>query len=198
MPDQFIHIYEKIPLLHAGICMGVALALGHLIALLRPQQVISLLRQACASNRAGQALMITNFLWILLLLWNSPGNPLRIELFDFEFARGMLILAGPIVCYTLCAYSGPNLFGRAVGLFLLLLGIVPLSAAFLKQPESRILIPLWWYPVLTYAILLIPMPWLLRDTAAWLAKRPTLTRALAAAGLVYALAILTCALLFWS
>lgn len=198
MIDQYIHLYEKIPLATAGVCMGLALTLGHLAAALYPRQVQALLAQACASVKLGQLLLTVDFLWIALLLWNSPNNPLRMELFDFDFARGYLLIACPLVWYTLCFYSKANLFGRSLGLFLLLLGIVPLTAAFLKEPTTRILIPLWWYPVLTVAILWVPMPYLLRDWVAWLGRHTQLFRVLALVGLAYGVALLTCALLFWS
>lgn len=197
MVDQYIHIYEKIGLFPAGVCMGLALVAGHLVAALWPRKVLGLIRRANGSTLCGQTLLTIDFVWIALLLWDSPANPLRMDLFDFNFARGWLLIACPIVCWTLCTHSQQNLLGRAVGLFLLLLGIVPLSAAFLKAPETRILIPLWWYPVLTYATLLVPMPWLLRDVAGFFESRPRLTRVLALAGLAYGAAILTCAFLYW-
>lgn len=197
MVDQYIHIYEKIGLFPAGVCMGLALVVGHLVAALWPRELMELLGKINARARFGQALLIFDLLWVALLLWDSPLNPLRMELFDFNIVRMPLLIACPLVGYTLCTYSKQNLFGRAVGLFLLLLGIVPLSAAYLKEPCTRLLIPLWWYPVLTYAIFLVPMPWLLRDTFSWLAKRPALTRTLALAGLLYGLAILICAFLYW-
>ena len=177
--------------------MGVALVAGHLVALLWPRQVQGLLAQACASVRAGQALLTLDMVWIALLLWDAPGNPLRMELFDFSFARGFLRLACPVVWYVLCRFSRQNLFGRALGLFLLLLGIVPLTAAFLKEPETRILIPLWWYPVLTVALFWVPKPYLLRDWLARLGAHPLLFRMLALAGLVYGAAVLICAILYW-
>lgn len=197
MVDQYIHLYEKIGLFPAGLCMGLVLVVVHLAAALWPRGVLRLLSGANASARCGQALLTLDFLWIALLLWDNPANPLRMDLFDFNFARGCLLIACPIVCFVLCAYSQQNLLGRALGLFLLLLGIVPLSAAYLKDPATRLLIPIWWYPVLTYAILLVPMPWLLRDTLSALAARPGLTRVLALAGLIYGVAILTCAFLYW-
>ena len=198
MVDQYIHIYEKIGLFPAGVCMGLALVVGHLIAAIWPSETLRAIQQANASARCGQALLTVDFLWIMLLLWDSPINPLRMDLFDFNFVRGYLIIACPIVWYILCTHSKQNLLGRAVGLLLLLLAIVPLSAAFLKAPCTRLLIPIWWYPVLTFAILLVPKPWLLRDAVGRLAERPLLTRALAVAGLLYGLAILTCAFLFWT
>ena len=77
------------------------------------------------------------------------------------------------------------------------MAIVPLSAAFLKDPITRLLIPIWWYPVLTVAMFWIVKPYLLRDWAAWLRKHPLLYNIGAWSGLIYGAAILVCAILFW-
>ncbi len=177
--------------------MGFVLLVLHLAVLVKPREVLSGCRWAAASVLFGQGLMILDFLWIVLLLWGSPSNPMRMELFDFEGLRTSLLLLSPVVCYVLCTQSKQNLTGRALGLFLLLMGIVPLSAAYLKEPATRILIPLWWYPVLCVAIFLVPKPYILRDWLAWLSGRVALTRVLAALGAAYAAAIFICALLFW-
>lgn len=198
MIEQYVHLYEKLPLGAVGVCMGLALVLGHLAALVWPRQVQGLAAAACASVRLGQVLLVFDFLWIVLLLWNSPENPLRMDLFDFNFVRKYLLLACPVVCAVLCTQSKQNLFGRAAGLFLLLLAEVPLTAAYLKEPESRILIPLWWYPVVTVAILWVPMPYLLRDWVSWLGRHLGTMRVLALAGLLYGAVLLACAILYWS
>lgn len=198
MVEQYVHLYERIPLSVAGVCMGLALILGHLAALLWPRQVAGLLAEACEKPQWAQALLTLDFVWIFMLLWPHPTNPLCMDLFDFNSVRGALMIACPVVWYTLCYHSKKNLMGRALGLFLLLMGIVPLSAAFLKEPLTRLLIPIWWYPVLIVAILLVPMPYLLRDGLAWLGARLRLWRWLALAGLLYGVALLVCALLFWT
>ncbi len=197
MVDNWIHPYEEIPLSVAGVVMGSALLLAHLLVVLRPWETLDMIRRAVSSVRVGQCMLVFDFAWIALLLWGNPSNPLRMELFDFEGLRMPLLLACPVVCYVLCTQSTQNLTGRALGLFLLMLGIVPLSAAYLKEPATRVLIPLWWYPVLCAAILWVPKPYLLRDWLEWLVRRPLLARMLAVFGAVYAIAILVCALLFW-
>lgn len=194
---QAIHIYERIPLSTAGIVMGILLVVGHLIALLYGKQVMHALKAACHTSLPAQILTILDFVWIALLLWDAPWNVLRMDLFDFEGLRGVLLVLCPVMCYTLCAYSKQNLLGRALGLFLLLLGIIPLEAAFLKEPVTRILIPLWWYPVLTVAILWVAMPYLLRDWVDMLERRPRLFRTLALCGLFYGMVLLSCAILFF-
>ncbi len=198
MLENWIHPYEELPLGVAGVAMGALLLAVHLAALFYPAGVLGLARAAALSVRFGQALLIFDFVWVVLLLWGNPANPLRMELFDFEGLRKPLLIACPVACYVLCTQSQQNLTGRALGLFLLLLGIVPLTAAYLKEPATRILIPLWWYPVLCVAMLWVPKPYLLRDWLGWFAEHLGITRVLALLGSLYAAAILTCAVLFWS
>ena len=194
---QAIHIYEQVPLSTAGIVMGLLLVAGHLIALLYSQQVLYMMKAACNIPLPAQILTILDFVWISLLLWDAPWNALRMDLFDFEGLREVLLVLCPVMCYTLCVYSKQNLLGRALGLFLLLLGIIPLEAAFLKEPVTRILIPLWWYPVLTAAILWVALPYLLRDWVYALERHPRLFRVLASCGLSYGMVLLICAIFFF-
>ena len=90
-----------------------------------------------------------------------------------------------------------QLFARALGFFLLLMAIVPMSAAFMKDPATRILIPLWWYPVLTVAMFWVGKPYLFRDWMNRLAQFPKLISGIAVFNFIYGLCICTCAALFW-
>ena len=90
-----------------------------------------------------------------------------------------------------------NLFARALGLFLLMLAIVPMTAAFLKDPVTRLLIPIWWYPVLTVAMFWVGKPFLFRDWFHAAVKHPRFCRLVNVLGLVYGGTLLVCALLFW-
>ncbi len=197
MFDQHIHLYEKLPLAATGIAMGFILILLHLPALLRTDATIAFINRLHKATKAGQALLAFNFLWLALLLFDAKGNPLRMELFEFEAMRGILLLACPVVWFVMASMVKENLFGRALGMFLIMLAIVPLSAAFLKAPVTRILIPIWWYPVLTAAMFWVAKPYLFRDWMARLTAHRQLFRATAIFGLLYGAAILVCALLFW-
>ena len=197
MYDSCIHAYEKLSLGTAGLIMGAVLILLHLAALLKPEAACSLLRKAHTATRAGQCLLGLDFLWIALLLLDVPWNPLKMDLFEFNGLRGILLLLCPILWFLLCSMCQENFFPRALGLFLLLMAIVPLSAAFLKEPLTRLLIPLWWYPVLTLAMFWVARPFMFRDEAAWLTAHPRLFRGLNLFGLTYGVAIIVCAGLFW-
>ncbi len=197
MLEQHIHLYERLPLFATGLVMGLVLILLHLPALLQTDATISLLKRLPRSAKAGQTLLAINFLWLALLLADAKGNPLRMELFEFESMRGIILLACPLVWFVMASMVRENLFARALGMFLIMMAIVPLSAAFLKEPVTRLLIPIWWYPVLTVAMFWVAKPYLFRDWMERFTAHRTLVRATGLFGILYGLAILACALLFW-
>ncbi len=197
MYEQYIHAYEKLSLPAAGIAMGLVLILLHVAALMNPAKGMQILTRAHAATKAGQILLGVDFVWVTLLLFDAAWNPLRMDLFEFNNMRGILLLLCPIVWFVMSSMCKENLFPRALGMFLLLAAIVPLTAAFLKEPVTRLLIPIWWYPVLTVAMFWVAKPYLFRDWAEWLSKRPALYKAGAWLGLVYGCAVLLCALIFW-
>lgn len=158
MYEQSIHIYEKLPLCGTGVVMGVILILLHLYALLRPEAALRVLGNAHVAYRAGATLLGIDFLWIAALLFKADWNPLCMPLYEFDRTRGILLILCPIIWFVLSSMAKEHLFARALGLFLLLAALLPLSAAFLKDPVTRLLIPIWWYPVLTVAMSGWPSP----------------------------------------
>lgn len=192
-----IHAYEEIPLCTAGLVMGGVLLVLYLYACLRPEKTKRALAAAHDATKAGQFLLGIDFLWTALLLFDSDANPLRMELFMFEPLRGILLLLCPVFCLVLGTMCKELLFPRALGLFLLLLAIVPMTAAFLKDPVTRLLIPIWWYPALTAAMFWVAKPYLFRDWMGWFTRRPVLYAVTVWSGLAYSVAIIVCAVLFW-
>ncbi len=195
--DQYIHAYEKLSLSTAGIILGIILILVHAFALLNSEATRDLLKKLPDATLLGQTLLGITCLWFMLLMIDAPWNPLTLELFSFESMRGILIIASPIVWFVLSSMVKENLFARALGFFILLAVNPPLTAAFMKEPVTRLLIPIWCYPVLTIAFFLVAKPYLLRRMASWLDARPLYLRFGAFAGLCYGIAMLSCALLFW-
>lgn len=197
MPDLPIHVYERIPLAEAGMIMGFVLLIIHLSAVACPEKVVGLLAKACRDIRFAKVLLVVDCAWAAALLWNSPNNPLRISLYDFESIRTILLVSCLLVCAMLYKYPTPNMFGRVAGTFLLLTAALPLSASYMREETLRELIPLWWYPVLTAAMVLVVKPYLLRDAAEWMGRHLNTVRILAAAGTLYALLLLVCAFTFY-
>ena len=68
MYDEYLHAYEKISLGTAGVLMGLALVLLHVLALLKPEATKNALRQAATNTSAAQKLLVLDFVWIFLLL----------------------------------------------------------------------------------------------------------------------------------
>jgi len=199
MYDQYLHAYEKISLGTAGVVMGLVLLLMHGLALLKPEATKNALRQATTHTGAAQKLLILDFVWIFLLLLEADWNPLTMNLFDFNKARDILLILCPVICGVLLYYNRKRelLFPRALGLFLLLMAIVPLTAAFLKDPVTRLLIPCWWYPVLTLAMFWVGKPYLFRDQMEKFTARPLLYTIVNGIGAAWGAAILVCAVAFW-
>ena len=200
MNEEFhLHAYEKLSLGTAGVVMGILLIVLHAFALCKPKATKKALTTVSDNVNAAMFLMLFDFIWIFLLLFKADWNPLWMNLFDFNGIRGMLLLLCPVVCAVLLYYNKKNelLFPRALGLFLLLLALVPLTAAFLKDPVTRLLIPCWCYPVLTVAMFWVAKPYLFRD---WMEKLTANNRAytiINGIGAAWGAAILTCALCFW-
>lgn len=192
-----MHIYETLSLAPTGFTMGMVLMLLSLYVMLFPEKFRRQLSSVHAKSSAGTVLLGIDFIWVALLLFKADWNPLCMPLFEFENFRGILLLLCPIVWFVMSSMAKEQLFARALGFFLLLLAIVPMSAAFLQDPSSRILIPLWWYPVLTLAMFWVGKPYLFRDEMAWLVQRPRLIGSIALFNFVYGLVICTCAGLFW-
>lgn len=177
--------------------MGMILMLLSLFVLLFPERFRTQLAAVHAKSSAGTVLLGIDFLWVALLLFKADWNPLCMPLFEFEGVRGILLILCPVIWFIMSSMAKEQIFARALGFFLLLMAIVPMSAAFLKDPASRILIPLWWYPVLTVAMFWVGKPYLFRDWMNKLAQRPALISGLAVFNFVYGLTICTCAGLFW-
>jgi hypothetical protein len=192
-----MHLYETLSLAPTGFTMGMVLMLLSLYVLVCPEHFRRQLASVHAKSSAGTVLLGIDILWVALLLFKADWNPLCMPLFEFEFSRGLLLILCPIIWFVLSSMAKEQLFARALGMFLLLMAIVPMSAAFLQDPATRILIPLWWYPVLTVAMFWVGKPYLFRDWMNWLVQRPALISGIAVFNFVYGLAICTCAGLFW-
>ncbi len=192
-----MHIYESLSLALTGFTMGMVLMLLSLYVLLRPEYFRKSLAAVHAKSSAGTVLLGIDFIWVALLLFKADWNVLCMPLFEFENFRGILLILCPVIWFVMSSMAKEQLFARALGFFLLLMAIVPMSAAFLKDPATRILIPLWWYPVLTVAMFWVGKPYLFRDWMNWLVQRPRLISGIAVFNFVYGLLICTCAGLFW-
>jgi hypothetical protein len=86
---------------------------------------------------------------------------------------------------------------RALGMVGLMVASPLLEAAFLKDPSSRLLVPIYAYALLTVSLFWVGMPYLFRDAVTWATADQKRWTMLALAGLGYGVATLVCALAFW-
>ncbi len=196
MPEA-LHAYKLIPLAGAGYFLGILLIVLHGLALIFPSKIRAAMLGLHDRAGAAATLLAVDFLWIFLLIADIPGTRLGVDLDFFAPYRVILLLACPVMWVLLISYVRELLFARALGLFLLLLACPLLEAAFLKDPASRLLIPIWCYIVITLSLFWVAKPYLFRRMAVYVASRPSLYAALAWAGLLYGVAVLTCAFFLW-
>lgn len=197
MYDEYLHAYEKISLSSAGIVMGALLLVLHVLALTKPQATKAMLNGLSTNEKAARGLLTLDFVWLFLLILDAEWNPLCMNLYDFNGIRSILLIVCPVVWFVLYSRGKDLLFPRALGFFLLLACIVPMTAAFLKEPVSRLLIPCWCYPVLTVAMFWVGKPYLFRDWMEKYTASPRLYTISNAIGAVWGAAILLCAVCFW-
>lgn len=197
MYDEYLHAYEKISLSSAGIVMGALLLVLHVLALAKPQATKAMLKGLSTNENAARGLLTLDFVWLFLLILEADWNPLCMNLYDFNGIRGYLLILCPVVWFVLYSRGKDLLFPRALGFFLLMACIVPLTAAFLKEPVSRLLIPCWCYPVLTVAMFWVGKPYLFRDWMEKYTASPRLYTISNAIGAAWGAAILLCAVCFW-
>lgn len=196
-----LHPYELLPLDVAGYILGGILILGHLVALLCPEKVQGFLKQAPRNETLGQILLAIGLFWFFLLVAPEGDgilNSLRVDMGGFEGIVPWLQICTPVAFFLLIFKLKEFLFVRSLGVLCLLFVAPLLKAAYLQEPMTRLLIPIWCYAVILLSLFWIGKPYLLRDQVAWVTATPGRWKLMAYGGLSYGVAILVCALFFWS
>lgn len=183
-----------------GIAVGTWLLASHVFALWQADRVMAWLKAFPFNKPAGIGLIALAGIWSLALFQGLDLGPLeipRMDMGEFYTLRPKLMLLVPVATVLVALYCQEFLAVRALGCVLLLAAAIPLDAAFLKEPASRLLLVALAYGALTLSLFWIGMPYLLRDQANWATASKTRWSALCAAGIVYGAAILACALAWW-
>lgn len=197
MPLAMIHPFEEFPLRYAGLILGVALVVSHAFALVKADWTMNFLRSAPRNHRLGQVLMLIATCWFWLLIAPASLSPFSMALAEFEAIRGLLQLLVPVLGLLVTFTVKDFLFVRALGTLGLLITYPLLEAAFLKEPASRLLIPIWCYAVIILSLFWVGMPYVFRNQVEWLTKSSSRFRAFALGGLLYGVAVLVSALAFY-
>jgi hypothetical protein len=197
---DLMHPYQHLPLFTTGLVLAIWLIGLHAFMLAKPAEVQAFLKKFPRNDQLGQILMGIGLAWFWLLI--APDglgklSALSMDLGEFNSAKGILQVAVPISLILVCRSIRDFLAVRALGLLGLMFAAPLLGAAFLKDPQSRLLVPIYAYGLLTSSLFFVGMPYLFRDAVTWVTadqKRWTLA---CVAGLAYGVATLVCALAFW-
>ena len=197
---EVMHPYERLPLFTAGIVLAVWLIAVHAYMLAKPTQAQDFLKRFPRNAFLGQILLGIGLAWFWLLIAPTGMgklSALTMDLGEFNGAKGMLRLLVPAALVLVTISVRDFLAVRALGVVGLMAGSPLLEAAFLKEPQSRLLVPIFAYAMLTASMFFVGMPYLFRDAVTWVTASKQRWTLAAAAGLGYGLAVLACAFAFW-
>ncbi len=184
-------LYEPgIPLKVMGILLGVWLIASHAIALTKPDLVKPWLKGFPRNEKIGTVLVIIAFAWTFVV-WSCMDLG---EFFKIEKPVQMILVAG---CVGVIVYVKEFLAVRSLG-FLMILAAAPiLDSAFLKEPQTRLLIVALAYVIALKGMFWVGMPYLMRDQINWVLAKDKRYQIGALAGAVYGLVVLVCAVVRW-
>jgi hypothetical protein len=194
------HPYEQIPLFTAGIILGLWLIASHSLMIAKPALVQGWLKRFPRSQLAGQIILAVALAWFWLLV--APEgmgklSALRMDLGEFNNIKPLLRLLVPAALIAVCVSVRDFLAVRALGVLGLMIAAPLLEAAFLKDPASRLLIPIFAYALLTKSLFWVGMPYLFRDAVTWATASDARWKLLSFGGLAYGIVTLVCAFAFW-
>ena len=147
-----MHPYQTLSLFTAGLVLAAWLIGVHALMLAKPKAVQGFLKRFPRNPLAGQILLGIGLGWFWLLI--APTglgklSSLAMDLGEFNNAKGLLQILVPVSLVLVCISVRDFLAVRALGLVGLMAAAPLLGAAFLKDPQSRLLVPIFAYAMLT-------------------------------------------------
>ena len=195
-----MHPYEHLSLFTVGIVLAVWLIGCHALMLAKPEMVQGFLKKFPRNQLLGQVLLGIGLAWFWLLI--APEgmgmiSALTMDLGEFNGAKPVLRILVPVSLFLVATSVRDFLAVRALGVVGLMVASPLLESAFLKDPSSRLLVPIYAYALLTASMFCVGMPYLFRDAVEWATGAKQRWTLLSLAGLGYGIATLICALAFW-
>lgn len=198
---DLMHPYERLPLFTAGLVLAVWLIACHALALAKPVMVQRFLVKFPRNQMIGQIILGIGLAWFFLLIGDHTStttlNALAMDLGEFNGVKPTLRILVPVALILVSISVKDFLAVRALGLLGLMVASPLLEAAFLKDPTSRLLVPIFAYALLTASLFLVGMPYLFRDFIGWATATRARWTGLSAAGLGYGVVVLVSAFAFW-
>lgn len=195
-----MHPYEQLSLFTVGLVLGVVLIGSHALMLARPAMVQGFLKAFPRNPLLGQILLGIGLAWFWLLI--APEgmgviSSLGMDLGEFNGAKPMLRILVPVTLVLVVMSVRDFLAVRALGVVGLMVASPLLESAFLKDPSSRLLVPIYAYGLLTASMFCVGMPYLFRDAVNWATADAKRWNLLSLGGLLYGVATVVCAFAFW-
>ena len=194
------HLYERLQLFPTGMALGVVLIVVHAFLLLKTETSQTFLKKFPRNQKLGQILLGVGMLWFWLLIAPDNGSFisfLAMDMTDFNGVKPYLRFFLPIAFVLVAMSITEFLSVRAIGFLGLLVAQPLLDAAFLRDPSSRLLIPIWTYAMIIASLFFVGMPYLFRDAVTWVSASPARWKGFCGAGVLYGVAIVVCAVAFW-
>lgn len=173
-----------------GLVIGLLLIAAHGFGLARAGDVRAVLPGFPRSRVAGVMLVTLAAAWTFWLM-------VTMDLGEFSHLRTWLVLLIPVTWVLTLVFVNEFLAVRALGFVLLLGAEIPLEAAFLEPPVTRLLLVVLAYVWIVKGLFWVGMPYLLRDQIDWAVRDAGRWRLLMGAGVAYGVAVVLCALFFW-
>ena len=194
------HPYETIPLDLAGYALAAYLLVVHGLMLWKAEACKQWLIRLPRHRAAGIYTLAVGMLWFWLLI--APDNmglvsSLTMDIGEFNAVKPWLRIIVPIAFLGMVIYVKEFLFVRALGVLALMVAAPLLEAAFNRDPDTRLLVPIFSYLLLTKALFWVGMPYTFRDLVNWATSNDRRWRILAYIGFGYGVLTLACAVLFW-
>ena len=195
-----MHPYEHLSLFTVGLLLGIWLIGVHVLMLAKPAMVQGFLKTFPRNQMIGQVLLVIGMAWFWLLI--APPNmglisSLAMDLGEFNGAKPVLRILVPVTAVLVVISVRDFLAVRALGVCGLMVASPLLEAAFLEDPSSRLLVPIYAYALLTASMFWVGMPYLFRDAVTWATAETKRWNLLAGLGLAYGVATMGCAFAFW-
>ena len=173
-----------------GILLGLALVAAHVFAALRGEQTKAFLARFPRWHLAGLVWLTVDLIWAWAIAATMDWG-------EFLTWRVPVLVLLP-VAYGLMIYLVHEfLAARALGMLLLLTAMPVLDAAFMKLPQSRLLVVGLAYVWVVLGLFWTSSPHLLRDHIQFMVRSPQRWQIAVWAGIAYGTVVLFCALLWW-
>jgi hypothetical protein len=183
-------LYRGLSLQTVGILVGLLLIAVHVVALVRQQRILPWLSTVPRSMNLGTVFLTISFLWAWMVATSM-------DLGEFHQVRWLAQFALPVFFVGTLFIANDYLGARSIGMFLLLAACPLLDAAFLKVPQSRLLLSLLAYAWIVAGLFWVGMPYTMRDQIAWLQAKPSRYRMACFAGIAYGVLVLCAAMLYF-